>query len=248
METKIKSLDSQFSNLHQRFCIGLKESKNVSTFELLHTLTLLPTTLKNEYESSIQEEPPKGKAASNVTALILCLSPLFSFNDYGLLEHLIQKFGSDSLNTELKAYVDRVKVFCSETTVRDLINFWPGRQDLPSKLSMLKAKLDLDPTLCKLEELNSIKKRFFSQLQLSHMICALVAVKEATLNSFFAIWAIPSTIVPELMEAACKIGTKFYQKKKIITISVDVKQLYPFISTQVFVLNIYIINISFLYY
>ena len=168
--------------------------------------------------------------------LRLHLSLLISFIDYGLLEYLVKNFGSDSLNTDLKAYVDRVKVFCSETTVGDLINFWPGRQDLPSNLSMLKAKLDLDPTQCKLEELNNIRRRLFNQLQLSHMTCALVAVKEE--NSFLAVWAMPSTFVPALMEAAWKIDTKFYQEEKIITISVVEKQLYPFISTQVFELNI----------
>ena len=107
-----------------------------------------------------------------------------------------------------------------------------GRQDLPSNLSLLKAKLDLDPTQCKLEELNHLQRRFFSQLQLSHMTCALVTVKEA--NLFIAVWAIPSALVPELIEAACMIDTKFYQEEKIITMSVNEKQLYPLINIQVY--------------
>ena len=233
METRIKSLDNQFIILHQRFCTELKDSKSVSTFELLHALTLLPTTLKNEYESSIQEELPKLEVVSSVTTLILRLSPLFSFIDYGLLEHLVEKFGSDSLKTDMKAYAGQVEVFCSETTVGDLINHWPGRQDLIENLSTIKAKLDLDPAQCKLEELNNIRRRFFSQLRLSHMICALVAVKEA--SSFFVVWGIPSSIIPELMEAAGRIDTKFYQEEKIITLTVDEKQLYPLVAaTQVF--------------
>ena len=145
---------------------------------------------------------------------------------------LVEKFGSDSLNKNMKAYVSQVEVFCSETTIRDLINHWPGRQDLPSNLSRLKAKLDIDPAQCKLQELNNIQRRFFSQLQLSHMICALATIKET--NLLFVVWAIPSVIVPELMEAACRIDTKFYEEEKIITVLVDEKQLYPVtLSTQV---------------
>ena len=73
------------------------EREALSGMELLIALTMLPISLRKEYESLIQQMLPTLDIKATVTELFLRLSPLFRFIDYGLLDHLISKFGSTKL-------------------------------------------------------------------------------------------------------------------------------------------------------
>ena len=107
------------------------------------------------------------------------LNPLLSFIDYGLLAHLIRKFGSDSLKKDMHSYENIMKIFKKETTIKDLVNFLPGSQESPPNFSVLKAKIDQDPKDYTLEELDMLRRRFCAQLQLSEILFHLIALDES---------------------------------------------------------------------
>ena len=84
------------------------------------------------------------------------LSPLVDFLCYGLLEYVINEFGSETLKKHVMSYSDDVLVFMKKTTIKQLMNIWPGQQEIPPNFSTLKANIDEDPstyTLYKLEQL-----------------------------------------------------------------------------------------------
>lgn len=111
----------------------------------------------------------------------------------------------------------------SETTVAQLMDCWPGLEDPPANFSRLRVKFDEDPTHYTLKKLNKFRKKFCSHVRLSQFILLLIRVES---GSFFAMWCIPSVLVPELIQSITQISTGFYCYEHILSLSVDDKCIY----------------------
>ena len=221
---KIEVLEEQFDDLHQRLMSELTEGECCSGIELLRALTMLPISVRKEYESSIQQMLPTLEGRGTITEVFLRLSPLFIFIDYGLLEHLVLKFGSTKLKEDMSSYVSTVRVFMRETTVGELMNYWPGDEQPHVNYSKLKAKFSNDPKTYTLERLNNFRRMFCSKVRLSEFIFGLIMFEAA--ESFFAVWLVPTVVVPELMKAASEIDEGFYQMEHVLMVSLDQELLY----------------------
>jgi response regulator of citrate/malate metabolism len=74
--------------------------------------------LRKEYESSIAKLFPKMSTETRVNEIfIVYLNPLTSFLDYGLIEYIVKKFGSDALKKDMRSYCSEMIVFMKETTI-----------------------------------------------------------------------------------------------------------------------------------
>lgn len=227
----VETLEGRFDELHHRLVSEvIKERVPVSEF--FRKLTKLPIALKNEYASPIQHTCtlPAVKdidGDSVVTASIfLPLNPLFVFIDYNLLDYIISKFGSTELKKDMALYVEDVQVFMRETTVDDLIDYWPGHEVSDLNYTKLKAKFKDDPMTYTLERLNKFRRTFCSHVRLSEFICCLISFQPS--KSFFATWIIPIAVVPELTKAIQQLDKSFFQEEHILLMYVNEKQLYPF--------------------
>ena len=62
----------------------------------------------------------------------------------------MEEFGSKRLHEDMSVYVEAVEVFYDETTVQQLMDYWPSRRDIPPHFERLRAVIDEDPvhTLC----------------------------------------------------------------------------------------------------
>ena len=221
---RIETLESQFDGLHQRLMSEITENDVLSGMELLRALTMLPVSLRKEYESSIQQMLPALEGKNTITELFLRLSPLFVFIDYGLLDHLISKFGSPVLKEDMRSYVSKVKVFMRNTTVADLMDYWPGEQHPGMNYSELKAKFSDDPKSYTLERLNNFRRKFCCKIRLSEFIFGLILLEAG--ESFCVTWLVPSIVSPELRKAINEIDESFLQEEHILIISLDLEILY----------------------
>ena len=154
---RIEKLEERFDDLHQRTLSEVTKSDGVPVVNFFRALTMLPLAFKSQYECEIHstmeemlpDETEGSKSLSSIVTpkLFLQFSPLFVFIDYNLLKHIISKFGSATLKSDMNLYVKDMKVFMSETTVADLIEHWPGHEepDLSQKYSKLIMKFKDDP-------------------------------------------------------------------------------------------------------
>lgn len=221
---KIDRLQKQFRDLHQRFLSELKQKK-VSVEDVLEKATLLVPIEYKEYERSVQQMLPVLEENTRLTTLFNRLNSLFTFIDYGLLHHLISILGSKVLNVDMELYIDTVHEFIHETTVGNIIDYWPGDEISCESYSKLKAKLKDDPKTYTLEQLNNFRRKFCSKVRLSEIICGLVSLEPA--KSFFVTWLIPTVVVPELKRSISQIDHHFCESEHIVIISIDQEQLYP---------------------
>ena len=186
-------------------------------------LIILPFAFRREYERSIQQLLPAAKEIDGqsviTSSVFLLFNPLFAFIDYDLLNHMIVKFGSAELKSEMALYIEDVKIFMRETTVGDLIDHWPGREVTNLNYATLKAKFRDDPMTYTLERLNRFRRKFCSQVRLSEFIFCLISVEST--ESFFATWIIPAAIIPELSKAIHQLDKSFFEEEHIISMFVD---------------------------
>ena len=220
----IDMLQGQFRGLHRRFRSELNE-RRVSVDDVLAELTLLPIEFCKEYESLIQQMLPVLEESTRITTLFNRLNPLFTFIDYGLLQHLISTLGSTELKEDMTSYIDVVQEFMRGTTVGDVKNHWPGDEESHASFSKLRAKFKDDPRTYTLERLNNFRRKFCSRVRLSELVFGLISLEPS--ESFFVTWLIPTVVVTQLSKSIQQIERSFYESVHILSISVNEKQLYP---------------------
>ena len=176
---KIENLENQFDDLQTRIIVELSANPDITVKEILNQLMHLPLSLRREYESSIAERIPSMRTEKQVNELFIHLRPLTSFLDYGLIEYVIKKFGSDALKRDMRSYCSEMVVFMRETTIKQLVDHFPGQPEIPPKFSLIEAKIGPNASECTLEQLNKIRKRYCSEVSLSEIVFHLVAVVES---------------------------------------------------------------------
>ena len=164
------------------------------------------------------------RTETQVNELFIHLNPLTSFIDYGLIEYFVKKFGSDTLKRDMQLYCSEISKFMKETTIKQLIDHFPGQPEIPPKFSLIEAKIGQNAIDCTLDQLNTIRKRYCSEVKLSEIVFHLVAVVES--NSFIVRWLVPSTLLYDIMKSARNVDQSFYQEYKITFLTLDGMWLY----------------------
>ena len=219
--SKIENLEDQFNSLRTRIVNELLANPDITVQTLLPNLRGLPLSLRKEYESSILNRMHRMRTETQVYELFIHLNPLTSFIDYQLIEYVIKTFGSDTLKRDMRSYCSEMIVFMKETTIKQLINHLPGQfeTEIPPKFSLIEAKIGENASECTLEQLNVIRKRYCSEVQLSEIIFHLVAVVES--NFIIVRWLVPSAIVDDIVKSTRNIDQSFYQAYKITSLTLD---------------------------
>ena len=149
------------------------------------------------------------------------------FLGYGLLKYIIDEFGSNTLTIKMNDYSEVVVQFMKKTTVKQLMDHWPGQQEIPPNFSKLRAKIDEDPTTYSLYDLDQKRRYFCSAVRLSEVVLVLIGLKMS--NSFIVEWLVPSALVQQLVESAKQLDFGFYLRERMLKVVVGEKQIFPFL-------------------
>ena len=223
---QIDALEYRFRQLHGRILDELEE-KRTSTTRILQCLNLLPMAIKQEYKPAVRQIFPDLRKETTVNEQFYHISPLVDFLGFGLLKYIIDQFGSNTLKVLMQSYADDTLAFMKKTTVKELMDHWPGQQEIPASFSKLRAKIDEDPATYTLFQLDQLRKRYCCEIKLTEVVFVLIGLKVA--NSFIVEWVIPSSLVPHLVESVRNTDFGFYLRERILKVTVDEKQLFPFL-------------------
>ena len=127
------------------------------------------------------------------------------------------------MKQNMEAYVNRIQPFMESTTVAQLMVCWPGMDELPPNFSQIRLKFDENPVSYTLKKLNAFRKRFCCHFRLSEFVLMIIRIES---GSFFAVWCIPSILVPKLIETASMIDQHFYQCENITSCCINEQCLY----------------------
>ena len=199
-------------------------AKNISVKMLRNSLTWLPSTLKMEYDSSIVERLPKLRKAKSVEEFFLLLGLLVHFIDYHLVKYYISTFGSEKLMADIYSYERDVKSFMKETTVGEVMRYWPGKRSSSEDFKELWVKIEDNPETYTLEKLNELRNKHCANLNFSAILSAIVNLAPA--GSFYAVWSVPTVAVDEVGRGIQRLGRAFYESVNIDMIFLGDKLVY----------------------
>ena len=225
----LKKLEMEFNELQDQLVSELN-SKGIAVCTVLQALTKPPFKIRKAYETVIQTMLPELEDRKSIHALFFRLTPLFTFIDYELLEHLISIFGSDDLKKSMKSYTCSIKLFKRETTISDMIDYWPGPSSVDEEdkyFKKLRAKFDGEPKTYTLEKLDNFRRKFFSRMRLSEFVSVFILTSLESACSFYAVWLIPTVIVPDVVAATKLVEDSFYMEEGVAVVSLDGSALFP---------------------
>ena len=225
MSERIEEFEEEFHRLHSQLLNELTV-KCVSVDNLLQALTLLPFTLRTQYESTIQNMLPELEKKELICNLFHRLNPLFTFMDYKLLKHLVSKFGSPKLKKDMISYAEKMQLFKKTTTVSQLIDCWPGLKVPQIDHKTLRAMFEGDPKTYTLERLDHFRNLFYNEIRLSQFVSVSILMLLKPTNSFVATWFIPTAVVQELKQAISHMDRTFLQTEQILELSLGEQMLY----------------------
>ena len=220
--SKIETLENKFDDLRTQIINELSTKSDVTVRRLLDSLTSLPLLLKKEYESSMAKHIPSMSTETKIKELFIHLNPLTSFIDYQVIENFVRNFGNDSLRRDMQSYCSEMRDFTKETTIMQLINYFPRKSQIPPNTSLIEAKIGEDASKCTLEQLNTIRRRYCSEVKLSEVVFHLVAVVESNSpNTVIVRLLVPSVLVTDIMRSTRNVDRSFYQEYKIASFTLD---------------------------
>ena len=221
VEGKIEDLEAKFGDIQDNLLSHMKSDQTVTPDLLFRALITLPLSLKAQFTRFISEnlDALKRSRADDIDAMYSHLSPLITFIDYSLLEHLVKKFGTAHLKDSMTTYISSVQEFLDETTVAHLIELWPGKQQPPPNFEILRAEIKGNPRTCSLRQIEQLRRRFCQETQLSEIVFVLIGAK--TSNSFILLLMFPSVLAPLVAEAFSKLSDGFCERERIISLSLD---------------------------
>ena len=154
------------------------------------------------------------------------LGSYWDFLNFDLLEHIINKFGSEDLKQKMKSYKHDLQSFRRSTRLCDFIDCWPVRGQTPpeTELRRFVVKVGHHWDSCTLEDLETLKGVITRKLFLPGFALQL---EEIMKGSITITWLIPVPFVKTLMEAIETTGSEFFLEQKIETITIDGQVWYP---------------------
>lgn len=155
---KIEALEKRFCALASSMLEEVIE-REVDVKQIRQHIMSLPYKLKREMSYTLDQHAPAIRRKMDMDRLFVYLdTTIWNFIDYILLEHIIRQFGSNQLRVDMEGYVADLTQFCKETTVSQLIRYWPGRSDAPTNYCPLTIRVKLDPDRVTVEQLNNMRK------------------------------------------------------------------------------------------
>ena len=227
--SRMDKLETRFRAIHETIISEL-DSKKIPVRKIVNSLTSLPIELRREYQRSISEKVPELRREEHASDLFIYhLNPLINFIDYHLVKYVIEEFGSNTLKVNVRSYSNDVLVFMKKTTVKALIEHcrWPGMQSKSKGLTRLLIKIDGNEEQYTLYELDELRRRFCAGIKLTEVVFVLIGLETST--SFLAVWAVPSLLVPQLIEASKSLDFGFYLRLRILKVMVGNQQVFPFL-------------------
>ena len=153
------------------------------------------------------------------------LNLYWDFLNYGLLQHVICRYGSADLNQQMQDYVDELSTFKHETRLCEFIESWPCRDDGPPEDSFKKVvvKMEQDWSQCTLHNVEIFKKALIDKFFLPEFDILLQNVKKGCIC---VTWLTSSYIATLLQQNLANTETEFFEKYSIDAVTIDGEDIY----------------------
>lgn len=226
-DTEVQELQEKFEDLQVEIMVELdNEHLNLRNFKFkLSSAKHCP-----DYFSYLQSVLLSKPSLKTVDEFFLRIGECWSFLDYGLLDIIIRKFGSENLKHRMKIYASDLGKFRINTKVAPFVRALKMRNLHPRKpkdavFEKLIETIQENPNSCTLAHLEVLRTQHFDKLrELSLAQTALMVYDRVELCCVRITWLLLSEQVEmfeQMFEACIMEGGTFFYENAIIRVELD---------------------------
>ena len=219
VEQQVKQFEDLFIELIDCTYDILVE-KGVDVHRLHSRLISLDVSRKHEHQAFINNHLMNIDEGTKFNNLWARLGSYWNFLNFDLLEHVINKFGSEILKQKMESYKHDLQSFRKATRLCDFMKCWPVLGETPpeTELREFVAKMKRDWDNCTLEDLEKLKGAITRKFFLPEFALLLKQIKEGCV---VITWFLPEPFLKALQETIQSTSSEFFIKHKIETIFID---------------------------
>ena len=213
-------LESQYSDIASH-TLHIITAKGISPSDFRQRLLSLPVKPKHQHRAFLQQLLPQISAAS-VDYIWCKLEFYWDFLNYTLLEHLVNKFGDDTLKESMLRYKDSLSEFRHNTRLCDFARHFKDQvnkcfvgQELMKKLEV---KFDKKWEDCTLEDLEKWKESITEKLLLPSYVLTLETSESGCVS---VTWAIPAMFAESVMDMDTTHMREFCVERGILSLRIN---------------------------
>ena len=211
----IKELQDTFVALKDDV-FELVKSKPVDTFKV--RLISMDVYGEEYYGPVLREIVDKH---NTIIGIWMELSRYLNFMNYEILEHILNKFEDDILQTRMKDYLKHIQRFFKTTRLCEFFKCWPVRGKTPPVKELRKfldTKTKKDWNTCTLEELDCVRHNLAKRLLIPSFLLDPAGAGPGCVSMTYSI---PPSMVAQLQSDIQNAELKVFADMDIETITVD---------------------------
>ena len=188
LEDEIHGLEEEFDSLVGQAADdienAIKDGK-VKLSRVQRSITRLPVSLRHLHIKFLQGKLSAINKAETINEVVSILDLYWDFMNCGLLEQLVNRFGSMEAQLRMGRYLKRLKEFRTRTTVREFTDKWTG--DIPSNLAEFVLEMGEEWMDRRLEAVEELRTRVSRQCSFNEYALPL---KKGSHNSVILCFAL----------------------------------------------------------
>ena len=127
MEHQVQSFESDFGILVEKAYQEVLGKMKPSDF--FSGVTYLPVSARTLHRNFIERKLTNIPPPVTYVKIWTILNTYWDFLNYGFLEHVINKCGSEDLKQKMQDYISKLSAFKQTTRLCDFFGSWPCRDD-----------------------------------------------------------------------------------------------------------------------
>ena len=219
---QVQYFENKFGNLVDKTCQEVNGKIEPPVF--LSRVTYLPVSARPQHRSFIEEKLtniPPPVTFENIWSI---LNLYWDFLNFGLLEHVINKCGSECLKQQMQEYVHQLSAFKKTTRLCDFIESWPCRDGPPEdRLKNVVVKMRHEWSQCTLRDVESSKKALVHKFFRPEFDMLL---QKAERGCVCVTWLTSPSTATLLQQNLTNIETEFFMKHGIDAVTIDGQDVY----------------------
>ena len=223
VEDQVRYFETKFDGLADKAYKEVNSKTEPSFF--LSGITRLPVSTRTQHRSFIEEKLTNIPPPVTIVKIWCILNLYWDFLNYGLLERVITKFGSEDLKQKMQDYVEKLSTFKQTTRLCDFIEYCPCKDELPSEEDLKKVvvKIQKEWSHCTLQDVELFKKDLINKFFLPEYEMLL---GKAEKGCVCVTWLTSPSIATLLQQNLKNIETEFYKKHGIDEVTIDGQDIF----------------------
>ena len=225
VDDQVHYFEKRFGNLINEVCQQVNKRMKPSDF--LFCVSNLPVSARNQHRSFIEEKLMNVPPPVNFVKIWSTMNLYWDFLNYGFLEHVINKFGSENLKQQMQEYISELHTFKQRTRLFDFIKTWSCKDLQRQREDCLKkvvVKMEKEWLQCTLQDLESFSEDLVHKFFLpgSDML-----FHDAQEGCVCVTWLTSLSIAELLHQNLATVETEFFKKHSIKLITISGQDIYP---------------------